>query len=63
MYQGSVKARVRPGSERLYPSNLVGRAVVKCLSCGERGETSARLVGRARTIPKCGECKYMEGLK
>jgi len=57
MAYGASDRGVRPGSEALYPYKMIGRVVVRCKSCGKSGPTSRRLVGRARSIDQCGECK------
>ena len=53
--------RVTPQSERIYPYKMVGSASVRCRSCGQRGLTSQRFVGKSRAIDKCADCRRRDG--
>jgi len=47
----------KPSDNKLYPYKHYGMATVRCRNCGEMGKTNQRLVGRAKLIDMCGECK------
>lgn len=38
-----------------------GSTWVRCRSCGRRGRTNIKVVGRRHVIDKCGECRRLDG--